>query len=278
MSRLSPALIAEVDAMLMQAADGDRLVKTVQDCLQLFRRNHLLSQMRLGPMDVGVHPRNRDGAGIICADCHELLDNVLSVGFVPGRITALAVEVVDESVLKFNEDLVHGACGQLGEMRADRLKAVSLAGSHTNFMLRLLAQGGPHESPFVSVNGRLNMELVEKRDPALAEHARTGLLWDVLAKEIAIQWPNFLGLVQSAMNATLQKQESELQLLRRVHGLIAAAGKAEFAQVKKAALASKPPCAQCLPGIYQFALKYLACRLLLSRDFFSYRHPIYIYI
>ena len=262
MSGLPAALIGEVEGLLQQAADGEHLVKVAQECLQIFRRANLLSRMRLSPLSVGVHPSNRDGAGIITSDCHELLENVLSVGFVSGRIPAIAVEITDDSARKFNEDLVRRACGQLGEMQGDMLKVVSLAGSHTNFMLRLLAQGGPHESAVASVNGRLNLELVERRDSALAEHARNGLVWDVLSREVVLQWPSFAGLVQSALNATLQKQESELQLLRRAHGLIAAAeDKVEFAAVKKAALASKPPCGACLPGIYQFALKFLGCSL-----------------
>ena len=188
-SNLPAALIAEVDGFLQQAADGHHLVKVAQECLQIFRWANLLSQMRLSPLSVGVHPSNRDGAGIITSDCHELLDNVLSVGFVPGRIQALAVEITDDSVRKFNEELARGACGQLGEMQGDTLKAVSLAGSHTNFTLRLLAQSGPHDSAAASVNGRLNLELVERRDPALAEHAGTGLVWEVLSREVIVRFP-----------------------------------------------------------------------------------------
>ena len=158
--------------------------------------------------------------------------------------SALAVEVTDDSARKFNEDLIRGACGQLGEMQGDMLKVVSLAGSQS------VSSG--------IGDGRLNPELVECPDPALAEHACTGLVWDVLSREVVMQWPAFAGLVQSATNATLQKQESELQLLQRVHGLIASADNADFA-AKKAALASKPPCGACLPRIYEFALKFLSC-------------------
>ena len=152
---------------------------------------------------------------------------------------------------------MHGAGGQLGEMNGEQLKVVSLAGSHTNFMLRLIAQGAPHESSVCSVGGRLNLELVDQRDPALARYARQGLQWEVLSRQVAEQWPSFLDLVQSAMNATLQKQESEMQLLRRVHGMVASAQSPDFQKIKTAALASKPPCSGSLPGIYLFALKFL---------------------
>ncbi|CAE7358923.1 unnamed protein product [Symbiodinium sp. CCMP2592] len=242
MSVLSPDLIAQVDSMLDQAAEGDRLVRTVQDLLQLLKQNNLVTSMRLSPMHVGVHPKNRDGAGIIAGDCLELLENVLSVGFVRDRITALAVEITDASVRRFNEDLVRGSGGQLGELDGDMLKVVSLAGSHTNFMLRLLSQGAALSTSAASVDGRLSLEKVARRDPELANAAREGLVWDVISREVATRWPQFLGLVQSAMNATLQKQESEMQLLHRVHRLVSAVEKVDFSSIKKQALASKPPC------------------------------------
>ncbi|CAE7611208.1 unnamed protein product [Symbiodinium sp. CCMP2592] len=244
MSVLSPDLIAQVDSMLDQAAEGDRLVRTVQDLLQLLKQNNLVTSMRLSPMHVGVHPKNRDGAGIIAGDCLELLENVLSVGFVRDRITALAVEITDASVRRFNEDLVRGSGGQLGELDGDMLKVVSLAGSHTNFMLRLLSQGAALSTSAASVDGRLSLEKVARRDPELANAAREGLVWDVISREVATRWPQFLGLVQSAMNATLQKQESEMQLLHRVHRLVSAVEKVDFSSIKKQALASKPPCSE----------------------------------
>ena len=256
MTSICPSIIEKVDNLLRGASQGDQLVKAVQDVLAVLREGHLLTEMRLNPLVVGVHPLNRDGAGIICSDAHELLDSVLTVGYVQGRVTALAVEITDDSVRKFNEELVRGANGLLGHLDGSRLKVVSLAGSHTNFMLRLIAQGAYHPNSLVSINDRLSMELVGKRDPALATAAQEGLVWQVLNREVAIQWPKLLAMIQSSFNATLQKQETELQLLRRVHTIASQQDKPDFAAVKRAALASKPPCAACLPSIYQFALKF----------------------
>ena len=104
---------------------------------------HLLTEMRLSPLVVGVHPLNRDGAGIICSYCHELLDSVLTVGYVPGRITAMAVEITDDSVRKFNEDLVRGANGLLGELDGSRLKGGVIGRQPYKFHV---AQGAYHQN------------------------------------------------------------------------------------------------------------------------------------
>ena len=142
------SIIDKVDQLLQGTSEGGSLSREFRVWGLGFSVGdvRLLTEMRLSPLVVGVHPLNRDGAGIICSYCHELLDSVLTVGYVPGRITAMAVEITDDSVRKFNEDLVRGANGLLGELDGSRLKAVSLAGSHTSFMLRLIAQGAYHQN------------------------------------------------------------------------------------------------------------------------------------
>ena len=69
------------------------------------------------------------------------------------RVHAVAVEIADDSVRMWNEELAH-ASAKLGTLQGDKLKAVSLSASHTNFALRLLAQEVEHESDLVSVQGK----------------------------------------------------------------------------------------------------------------------------
>ena len=42
---------------------------------------------------VGVHPRNRDGAGVAVQEVHALLADILDTGFVQILVSALAFEV-----------------------------------------------------------------------------------------------------------------------------------------------------------------------------------------
>ena len=114
-------------------------------------------------------------------------------------------------------------------MKPQTLKALSLCGSHTNFALRIIADGAPHEGPEsqkVTVGGRLDVGLVAKVDAALAEHVRQGLNWEVLSSSVGLRWPELLQMIQAAGNATLQKSESELQVLRKTFQLIVSQQKA----------------------------------------------------
>ena len=65
-----------------------------------------------------------------------------------------------------------------------------------------------------------------------------------------------LQLVQAAQNATLQKSESEIQLLRRIFSLAKSHASPDFQSIRKVALSSKPPCAECFPALYSFALRF----------------------
>ncbi|CAJ1382303.1 unnamed protein product [Effrenium voratum] len=231
---LSADLRHAVQAKLKDAADGDRLVKAVDDIMSMLRTEGHVCTQRLPPQQVGVHPCNRDGLGLSSADVHSLLDEIIDVGFVASRVHAVAVEIADDSVRMWNEELVH-ASAKLGTLQGDKLKAVSLSASHTNFALRLLAQEVEHESDLVS------------RDRAFYEAALHGLEWSVISKDVAEAFPELLHYVQTQGNATLSRGEHELQA--------DATGNVDFGVIKKRTLASKPGCAKSVPHLYTFALK-----------------------
>ena len=260
---MSPEAEAEITAMVEESKGGDFLARNVQDIFVVLKRHGLLSTMRIPPLHVGVHPSKRDGACLVTQDVHELLDSICQVGFVPSRVQAVGVEVCDPKEREFNAQLVHSSGEALGCMDASILKVLSLSASHTNWALRLIVSRAPHNTGVVSVEGRISMELVQQRDPVLAEHAQVGLHWQIVSAEVAKRFPDLLLMIQASYNATLQKTESELQLLRRVCTLLARHGAGstpDYATVKKQALASRPPCGDSLPGIFKFALRQLCCR------------------
>ena len=268
---LSAEVERQVAALIEGSKNGEFLVRNVQEIFSILRRNSLLTTMRIPPMAVGVHPQNRDGAALVTQDVHELLESIVQVGFAPSRVNAIGIEVASEGEREFNKQLVMSAGSQLGQMDSAALKVLSLSGSHTNWALRLVASGSPHASDIISVNGHVSFELVEKRDKCLADHAREGLTWQIIASEVGRRFPELLQMVQASCNATLQKTESELQLLRRVCSLLSkvADGKPDYKLIKKQALASKPPCGDSLAGIYAFALKpHVSMILIMVRIFY----------
>ena len=270
MSRMIPADVdVRVTELLAGASTGDKLVNTVHQIMVLLREHGLVTSMRLLPSAVGVHPKNRDGTGLNSADVHTLLSNLLEVGFVAERTHCVAIEPANEQELDWNHQLVGSCQGLLGFMKPQTLKALSLCGSHTNFALRIIADAAPHEGPEsqkVTVGGRLDVGLVAKVDAALAEHVRQGLNWEVLSSSVGLRWPELLQMIQAAGNATLQKSESELQVLRKTFQLIVSQQKAgiqlDFNIIKKKALSSRPACGSSFAHLYQFALKPLTQHVL----------------
>ena len=106
------------------------------------------------------------------------------------------------------------------------------------------------------MNGCLSLEQVRARDAVFAEHVELGLTWRVISREVADAFPGVLQLVQAAQNATLQKSESEIQLLRRIFSLARGHASPDFQSIREVALSSKPPCSECFPALYSFALRF----------------------
>ena len=75
--------------------EPEKLVKTVQSCLDFLTEHGMVTTMKLPPLAVGVHPSNRDGCGVNPRDVHELIDNITAVGWVDAKVAGVAVEIED---------------------------------------------------------------------------------------------------------------------------------------------------------------------------------------
>ena len=265
MPSLTVELVKECSSMLSGAEDGERLVKTVHEVLSLLERHGHVYSMKLKPSFVGVSPLNRDGSGINPVDVHDLLGDIVNAGWLDSRVTAIGVEPSCEQELLWNHDFFKHAENMLGTMDTSQIKALSLAGSHTNAVLRCFAQELPHEGDeMVTHKGKLNLELLRKRDPDFFRAVQDGVLWRVLSKDVAQQLPQLLSLVQRMGNATLQRGEHEVQLMRRLHGMWLSrshgGGHVDFMEIKRRALTGKSIHTKALPHLYSFALKHCGGR------------------
>ena len=142
MPSLTLELVKECSSMLSGAEDGERLVKTVHEVLSLLERHGHVYSMKLKPSFVGVSPLNRDGSGINPVDVHDLLGDIVTAGWLDSRVTAIGVEPSCEQELLWNHDFFKHAENMLGTMDTSQIKALSLAGSRTNAVLRCFAQKG----------------------------------------------------------------------------------------------------------------------------------------
>ena len=67
---LQPEIYGEIAALLRKVEGGDFLVKSAADLFLVLRKHGLLTDMRLPPMSVGVHPQHRDGLMLNATDVH----------------------------------------------------------------------------------------------------------------------------------------------------------------------------------------------------------------
>lgn len=252
-------LVGSVQTMIKDAEKGDRLVKMTEECMSLLEKHGFLYRMQLHCRHVAVHPSNRDGSGLNIVDTHELCDDLISTGFVLKRVSAVGVEVSDQKELQWNKNFVQSAGGKLGDIDTDVIKVLSLQGSHTNFVFRLFYQEALHDNPKVAANGRLSMELLKRHDPAFHDAIADGVQWQVLSRDVAVQLPELLNLIQRHGNLTLARGEHELQLVRRIHNIYmreySSGQPVEYSKVCQAVLSTASKSKKALPHLYSFALK-----------------------
>ncbi|OLP78270.1 hypothetical protein AK812_SmicGene41565, partial [Symbiodinium microadriaticum] len=253
---LSTELAAELSAKLSQVQEGDRLVKTVHAAIaQLESRGHVYS-MQLAPAMVGISRQNRDGSGINPVDVHDLLGDIISAGWLDSRVQAIAHEPTGQEDIDWNVRLFESMHNRCGPIEPTMIKALSLAGSHTNSVLRCFHYEVMHDGDAsVCHEGRLSVELLRRHDPEFARAAREGVVWKILSRHVAAQLPQLLGLVQRMGNATLHRGEHELQLMRRLHQTwvqMSSQGAVDFLALKNKVTTGKSVHGKSMPHLYSF--------------------------
>ena len=253
-------VVGEVKALIHSATESG-MAKAVHGASRVLETAGFFYKLKIHSRHVGCHPQNRDGSGINSVDVHELLDDVLTTGFVLDRVNAVGVEVSSDNELQWNERLVKSANGALGTMDTSQLKVLSLSGSHTNFVRRILDQEAAHNtSEMVTSNGQLSKEMLKRVDPNFHQAVEEGYEWKVLAKAVTLQIPELLGLVQRMGNANLNRAEHELQLLRRLHSIHVNQQSmglpVDYQRVRKlAGQGVSGPIVKSMPHLYSFMLK-----------------------
>ena len=258
-------VVQECMSQLASAHEGDRLVKIVSDVLNMLEQHGHVYSIQLKPSMVGISPLNRDGSGVNPVDVHELLSDILTAGWLDSRVTAIGVEPSCQADLDWNTEFFRKVNGILGTFDGSQCKVLSLAGSHTNCVLRCFLQEVAHDGDTtVCHDGKLSQELLRKRDAGFHRAVVDGLVWKVLSKSVAEQLPDLLSLVQRMGNATLQRSEHELQFMRRLHCLwisqSSSGSHVDFGSIKKKATTGKTVHLKALPHLYTFALKAVGGR------------------
>ena len=225
-------------------------------------------EAQLAPRVVGVDPTNRDGVGVTAENVIALGRDILFVGWSWAEVAkAVCIEAAPGSCVieDFNKALTANNAA-LAPVEEDTIRFGSVSCSHTNAFLRCLRAGrvstmGTELGAGTDASETLTLTAVRDRDPEFAKAAEDGIRWTVLSHKVRELFPAFLGLLQSARNATGQvaKPEHEVQVMCRILTVAAATQRAsavsdsltasatscgpDWSVVKRAVLRSRPPCA-----------------------------------
>ena len=240
---------------LKHAEDGGQLVQASSRLMETLAKNGLSRVVRLKPDEIGVHSQNRDGFGLCPKDAHTLLSMIASVGFDGSQTHPVCTELQPgDTMVDFNRKLVESSGGLLPAINETMMRYASLSCSHTNAALRCALHEVASEEELVSLNGRISMSKIQSVDKALFDACHAGLEWTVIHRDVMSFSPQIAQLVQGACNVSshIAKGESEWQILARMRSLMRTQPHAEWNQVKKQVLQTKPQCHEATPYMFTF--------------------------
>ena len=222
----------------------------------------LMRSMTLHPSMVGVDPSNRNGGGVNALEVNLLASDICEVGWswdACRHATCIEEKPGDSFISDFNKRLV--AHSGLAPVVEGSIKYGSLSCSHTQQALRAIASGCESDNPLMSQGGRYCLERLGSRDKLYAEAVAQGLRWKVMSWKVREMHPRVPDLIQSARNigSTLNRKESEMQILLRLHSMSAAyvtktGGSPPWAEIKRSILRTRPACADKLDAMIAFVV------------------------
>ena len=265
---LDSATKSELEELVKSAQGKVGIVVGMQRLLTRLSQVGLMRTQTIEPGYIGCHVQNRDGFGIAPQACHQLLEDIVEVGFDPRECNPICCDVdrSDSTIFEFNTRLADNSFGLLPPISKHQLCYASLSASHTNAALRCILASTPHdEKSKLVVDGKLQLEQVKAVDFAMYEAATKGLSWRVISSQ-AMSIPGLADVIQAGCNTTAQlsRGESEFQILKRVLNSINANGGAGtnllFATVKQSIMKTKPQCAEAVPEMFTFLVRYGASK------------------
>ena len=142
----------------------------------------------------------------------------------------------------------------------DTIRYATIAGSHSNQVLRAWFYGLPHTSQQLTVNGRLSMDVLLKNDVAYYRAVTEGSNFEVIAACVVDEFPEFCQPAQSAANAATQvaRPEMEIQICCKMLSFFKNKVGDEpvpYQDIAPHILRSKPPRPECIPYLYSFMVR-----------------------
>ena len=142
----------------------------------------------------------------------------------------------------------------------DTIRYATIAGSHSNQVLRSWFYGIPHSCPQITVNGMLSMEVLERNDLSYYRAVKDGCVYEIVASSVVDAFADFCSLAQSAANASTQvaRPETELQICCKMLAFFknkVGDDPVPYQDIAPAILRSKPQRPECIPHLYSFMIR-----------------------
>ena len=223
-------------------------VSTFQDKLmQLLEGAGLIDIKNVSVAKVGVHPCNRDGAGLVPVDVQDLLLHIVKNGWSHNAVDAMAIEIPPsaegQTWRKFNEKLCDESDGLLASVDREALEVVTVRGSHTTAAMRAMLAGckGIHDE--LCTQGKLSYSKISEIQPSMQEPASKGIQYKVVKHQLATACPGLATVLSRTGNAIhgVHRHVTALQMCSRMHAHAAASADPDWTKIVNQACIGMPP-------------------------------------
>ena len=236
-----------------------QLMDKIEDALATL---FLSRRMTIPNLRVAPDPENRGSEGVNPLEVTLLAADICEVGFswVACKHATCIEEAPDSTRI---EDFAIGLCSgcdELAPVVPGTIRFGSLSCTHTVMVLRAIQAKAASKHPHMSDGTNYSVDALAQRDPDFAKAVLNGLPWLVYSWKVRELYPRVPDLAQQAKNvgATLNRKESEMQTLLRLHKMSSVHTNPNedvpWATIKKAIVRSRPPCQGKLGGMVSFVI------------------------
>ena len=213
---------------------------------------------------LGAHPDNREKAGLVPIDVHDLLLLIWNLGWNWDKVDVVVCQVppgeVGEGWRAFNKELADKSDNLLARCKPDLLEFMTARGSHTSAAARIMKFGarGVH-SELCDANNMISIAKMLEARPSLQEPLDKGLPVVVIRHEIVTAVPTLMEILSQTGNTAhgVGRVQTIMQSLTRVHSLMCTYPDRDVEQIARAAASGRAPGYEKETKVHaQFCLKH----------------------
>ena len=201
---LSPSAVSKIAAYVERFRSNKGAVMLCKKGIfDVLKDEGACYQRQLTPMQVAVHPKNRDGQMITASGVYDRAVRLMGVGFDLKIFEEEAFCVEDHPLSK---EIAKGAKkhfqtdNRFAVYSDTEIVAGSVGASHTNHLLAATIQGRPCDNESISIDGKLDVAAWSKHTD-FQKACSSGCLWWCIKWQVEETWPDIPEIFQSALNA-----------------------------------------------------------------------------